>query len=40
MNKVYDDVKKKITGLKSAGNPIVLILMSLIMVFSGFVVKR
>lgn len=35
-----NDVKKKITGLKSAGNPIVLILMSLIMVFSGFVVKR
>lgn len=35
-----NDVKKKVTGLKAAGNPIFLILMSLIIVFSGFVVKR
>lgn len=34
------DVEKKITGLKNVGNPIFLILMSLIMVFSGFAVKR
>ncbi|WP_296794330.1 DUF11 domain-containing protein [uncultured Methanobrevibacter sp.] len=35
-----NDVKKKVTGLKAAGNPIFLILMSLIIIFSGFVVKR